>query len=236
MSSASLEPAVSGPDGPCVDKGEQPGPSPEQERTVLGLIRALQTGELQGAALSTADRRRVIEHLWTEGYSVPETAEALKLSERTVQRDRRFIREANAIQRTPALVAETVGAVIRQAEAVVGRLRRISRERDTLPPARIDAEKACWAVTKELAETLQSIGYLPTAAQEFKGQVTHTVGPQIQEMHVQLLQLEQVLADVGVQDDSLRRELASAKQELDRLAMAGKVDELKQAVAKEVQP
>jgi DNA-binding CsgD family transcriptional regulator len=210
-------------------------PAAEQERTVLGLIRALQGGELLGAALSTPDRRRVIEHLWTEGYSVPETAEVIKISERTVQRDRKSIREANAVQRTPALVSETVGALLRQAEAVVGRLRRISRERDTLPPARIDAEKACWVVTKELAETLQSLGYLPTAAQEFKGQVTHSVIADISEMHVQVLQLEQLITDVGVQDPVLLQQLTDAKQELARLSLAGKIGDVALSVAKEAQ-
>ena len=196
------------------------------ERSVLGTIRLLHSGDLSGASLSTQDRRRVVEHLWSEGYSVPETSDILKVSERTVQRDRRSIREANAVERTPALVGETVGALMRHAEGSVARLRRIARERDAEASTRIDAERASWEILKEMTEMLQALSYLPTAAQEVRGQVTHTVAPSFEQLRAELDQIGRMLEESGVEDPAFKEEAIAVTRELERLALADRIRSL----------
>ncbi|MFM9996707.1 MAG: ECF-type sigma factor, partial [Phycisphaerales bacterium] len=119
-------------------RDRQPGPEPRSsDRTVLGLIKDLQAGHVSGGALAAGDRRRVVEHLWAEGYSVPEIAEVVKATERTVHRDRQAIRQANALDIHDGLVPEMVGGLVRQAEVAIGRLRRVARDRETAAATKV---------------------------------------------------------------------------------------------------
>ncbi len=147
----------------------------ESERSVLDLIRGLQSGSTSGASLTPGDRRRCVEHLSAEGYSAAEISDILKVSQRTIARDRTVIRQHNALERDPKLTAEMVGYLVQQAEQGVSRIRRVIRDSHTSPGVKIDGERACWLITKELVERLQSLGYLPTAATEIRGELTHHV-------------------------------------------------------------
>lgn len=133
------------------------------ERTVLSLIRDVREGRMSGVMLHRDDRLRVVEHLTAEGYTGPEIAEVLKVSERTVIRDRIAVREMNALLPSPELVGQVVGHLVRGAEQAIGRLRRIGREAGIKPAERIEAERVTWQIQRELVVTLQGLGYLPTA-------------------------------------------------------------------------
>ncbi len=178
----------------------EPGGHEEQShRSVLSLIRALQSGQVAG--LSPEDRRRVVEHLWGDGYSVPETAEIVKASERTILRDRVAIKAANAIRPDESFISETVGALVRQADLVVGRLRRIARDKQTAAAVKVDAEVGCWTITRDLIQSLQSLGYLPTAPRQFQGELTHRTEdvPSYDELQAELDRVERIVAgDVEV--------------------------------------
>lgn len=137
-------------------KGESP--------SVLGTIRALHAGTVKGRSLSVEDRQRLVEHLTIEGYSTADTAEILGLSERTIERDRRAVRHANALRSDPTFIRETIGQLVMQADASAGRLKRLARERTASPMARIEAEYAAWRVQRELIALLQRLGYLPMAS------------------------------------------------------------------------
>lgn len=142
------------------------------ERTSLALIRDLREGRRSGLMLGVDDRRRVVEHLTAEGYSSAEIAEVLKIGERTVCRDRAAVRELNAIVPRDSMLPEVVGQLLRTAEQVTGRLRRISREAGIKPADRIEAEKAIWAVSRECVVSLQGLGYLPTAPTQVMAHVS----------------------------------------------------------------
>ena len=131
--------------------------------SVLSLIRRLRDGTLTPGSLDSENRRRCVEHLTGEGYSLTEIGEILSVSERTIARDRKAIRRANALTPDPQLADEMVGHLVREAEVSVSRIRRITREKSTPSSARIDGERACWTIAKDLVETLQRLGYLPTA-------------------------------------------------------------------------
>ncbi len=122
--------------------------SRESERSVLDLIRGLQAGSTSGASLTPGDRRRCVEHLSAEGYSAAEISEILKVSQRTIARDRTVIRQHNALERDPKLTAEMVGYLVQQAEQGVGRIRRVIRDSHTSPGVKIDGERACWLISR----------------------------------------------------------------------------------------
>jgi hypothetical protein len=165
----------------------------------IATLRALQSGELSGSTLSTGDRRRVVEHLWAEGYSVTETAEIVRVCERTIHRDRACLKQANAIRPDPGFIPEMVGSLVRQAEQSVTRLRRLSRDKGAAASAKIEAELGCWSVSRELVSTLQSLGYLPSAPKVFQAELTHRVEevPSYDELQQELARVGQILAADG---------------------------------------
>lgn len=192
-------------------------------RTTLSILRAVQSGELSGHTLSAGDRKRVVEHLWAEGYSVAETSEIVKVSERTILRDRAAIRASNSIEPDEKLVPELVGGLLRQAEQTIGRLRRVSRDKGTQPAAKIEAELGCWSVTKELIETLQTLGYLPSAPKVFQGELTHRVdeAPSYQELQAELDRVGHIVAAGG--DAEVLEQVGQIKDTVTRLTLGAQL-------------
>jgi DNA-binding CsgD family transcriptional regulator len=178
--------------------GADPGPGEAGDpRTVLSLIRDLQAGRVAGSSLSTSDRRRVVEQLALEGYSVAEIAEILKVSERTIARDRAAVRATHALSPSPELVRESAGMLVRQAEAGIGRLRKLGRDRDVPAAVKVQAEMAAWAISKDVVSKLQSLGYLPTAATRIEATLDARVetdsAPSYGDLQQELDRLERIL-------------------------------------------
>ena len=104
---------------------ESPVPADEpanEAEPVLTLIKQIKENKIDPAMLSAADRRRCVEVLWGEGYTVAETAQILKRGERTIHRDRSELRAAHALHVHPQFAPQMAGELIRQAEGSVGRL------------------------------------------------------------------------------------------------------------------
>lgn len=197
------------------------GPASGGERTVLALIRALQAGEAGG--LSSDDRRRVVEHLWADGYSASETAEIVKTSERTVLRDRAAIKQANAVRPDEGFIPETVGGLLRQADLTVARLRRIARDKVTPAAVRVEAELGCWTVTRDLVQALQSLGYLPTAPRQFQGELTHRTeeAPSYDDLQAELDRVERIVSAGG--DVEVLSKVSSIKDTVSRLSLGQQI-------------
>ncbi len=144
---------------------------------MISLIRALQRGEVSGATLGIAERRRVVEHLTLEGYGVAEIAEVLKVVERTIHRDRQAVRAANALEVTPGLAGEVLGQLLAQAEAGAARLSRIARDSAAPAAARVEAERSAWQVRLEAFKAAQSVGFIPTAPTHLVAQLGPVTDP-----------------------------------------------------------
>ncbi len=192
------------------------------DRSVLSVIRDIQQGALDPRSLGVEDRRRCVEHLTGEGYSLAEIAEILKVTERTIARDRSAVRQSNAIQADENITGEMVGQLVLQADTTINRIRRITRDGDTPPAARIEGEKACWVVARDLVQKLQSLGYLPNAPQEIHGQMTHQVEhvPAFGQMNEEVTRLELIVNQhvlAGDQDQQpLLEQLALVKDQVTR--------------------
>ena len=192
------------------------------DRSVLSVIRDIQQGALDPRSLGLEDRRRCVEHLTGEGYSLAEIAEILKVTERTIARDRSAVRRSNAIERDEDITGEMVGQLVTQADTTINRIRRVTRDSDTPPAARIEGEKACWVIARDLIQKLQSLGYLPNAPQEIRGQMTHQVEhlPAFGQMNEEVTRLEIIVnqhVEAGEADQqSLLEQLASVKEQVTR--------------------
>ena len=157
-------------------------------------------------------------HLSAEGLSVPEIAQVLKRSERTIARDRKAIQEANALQQDPRFAGEMAGVLINEAEACISHIRRAVRAADTLPAVRVEAERASFEIRRELCRLLQSLGFLPTTAHRVEDHLTHGYAepPSFEELETEL----QRLHEVEISDPRVVRELADLQDRFGRARLA----------------
>lgn len=168
-----------------------------EERSVLDLIMLIKQGATDPKILSAHDRQACVVHLTAEGLSVPEIAQFLKRNDRTITRDRKAIQEAAALNHDPSLAGRLAGQLVTEAALCIDRIRRVSRDRDTPPAVKVDAEKNCFHILSELVQRLQTLGYLPTATQQLA--LTHSVGelPTVDSLDAELGRLKVLAQEHG---------------------------------------
>lgn len=172
--------------------------SPPQ-RGVIDILGQIKARELNPQALSKTERKLCVQHLSAEGLAVPEVAQVLGVAERTIARDRKVIQEEAALEHDPRLASLMAGRLASEAELVIQRIRRVARDREAPHAVRVEAEKSCFAVMVGLTESLQSLGYLPTAAQQIEADVRHgsAAVPGYQELSVEIDRLEAIAEETG---------------------------------------
>lgn len=189
-------PALSTPDA---SDSEQDSGAPASERTgrALELLAQVRTGAVPGSMLAPPERRGLVTLLTADGASVPEIAQILQVSDRTIERDRREIRTSSAIAKDPQLVGEMVGRLMAEAELTVQRIRRTARERDVDPGVKVDAEHKCYSIIQDLVRTLQGLGYLPTAAHRLEADLAHHTAslPPAEEVVIEYQRLRELAPD-----------------------------------------
>jgi hypothetical protein len=204
------------------------------ERSVLDMITQIRSGDLDPKTLAPADRQACVAHLCAEGLCVPEIAQFLKHSDRTITRDRRAIQEAAALTHDPQLAGRIAGQLVQEAMVCMDRIRRVSRDRETPPAVKVEAERFCFQILSELTQLLQSLGYLPTAAQRVEADLTHHAAevPTLEAIGAKVKSLTE-LAEFHVGDVPGVKQLI---EEFNRAALAIKVDETAAKVGKGTQP
>ncbi len=212
---------------------------PDDKPTVLSVIRGLQDGTVSAKSLSITSRRACVEHLTGEGYSVVEIAEILKVSERTVARDRQAIHVANAVQRDPALVGLVVGRLMHETDLSISRMRRVAREKKTAASVKVEAEHRCYQVYSDFVQSLQRLGYLPTAAHEIRADLTHHVDhpSSFEETLEELAQLELALAAAAsTPNESTQLQITELKTDLRKYSVSEKLSSVKQSIQQKERP
>lgn len=180
----------------------KPDPEPDEpvesdHATVLDILRAIKSGQINPRNVRPDDRRLCVAHLVGEGLSVSEVAHVLRISVRTVARDRRAINEENAIQPDARLAGLYAGRLAAEAEATIGRIRRVTRDKDTPQAVKIDGEFKCYDILDRFMQRLQSMGYLPMAAHRIQADLTHNTGDisSLAELKAELTRLESIDAE-----------------------------------------
>lgn len=210
------------------------GHTPPDGDSVISLIRQIQQGQLSARNLSMDDRQRCVEHLTGEGYSVAEMSEILKFNKRTIARDRAEVRRANALYRSPGMAEEYAGYAVAQAEQSIHRLMKLYRDRSTDTRDRIECIRASWTITNQLLERLQSLGFLPNAATEIHGHITHHVNslPDSAQIQEELRRLEVITKDGNVaignaeQRKALLGEIDTMNRQAEQLVLVDRIDQI----------
>jgi transposase len=196
------------------------------------LLQRIKSGEIDGKSLDQTARRTIAVYLLSEGYSVQETAEILKVSDRTIERDKKAFRQANAIERDPSLVKEMAGRLITEAELCVHRIRKFARDKDAAPGVKIEAEHRCYQIIADEIQRLQGLGYLPTAAQKIEADLTHYAGqvPDLATLRSQVDQLKEIASTTSPES---RKQLCALEDEVKRAELASSIDQLKSQLDEE---
>jgi len=148
--------------------------SPEsKELRCLDILKAIKAETLDPASLLPDERRPLVAILMAEGQSTAEIAHLLQTSDRTIERDKKTIRENNAISQDPELANIMAGRLVDDAQICIQRIRKFQRDRNCPPASKIEGEKACFQITNDMVERLQSMGYLPTASKKLEADLVH---------------------------------------------------------------
>lgn len=139
----------------------------------LDLLKGIKADTLDSASLLPDERRPLVSILMAEGQSTAEIALLLKTSDRTIERDKKAIRENNAISQNPELADIFAGRLVEEAQICIQRIRKFERGSNCPPAAKIEGEKVCFQIFNNLTERLQSMGHLPIAAKKLEADLVH---------------------------------------------------------------
>ena len=213
---------------PVPAKGQDDGQS------VIAVIKGIRSGGVNPKRIDQDLRRRCTEYLSLEGYSVPEMAGILGISDRTVSRDRDAIRRTNALKPDAGFVEQMVGRLVQEADVAITRTRRAVRGKDATVADKLTAEKNCWQIVSELVENLRRVGYLPSAAVEFRGDVTHRVGlPATGDILAEIERVKAIGLETGSKNPEVLDALAVVTQDVEKLAVVEKTKALVERIETE---
>lgn len=200
----------------------------EHATSTISLLRDIQSGKLDPKCIDVSQRQQLVEFLLGDGYTVAEMAQILRVADRTIERDKKAIREAHAIERDPKLVGQMVGRLISEAELAVQRIRKALREKDVAPALRVDGEQRCFQIVNDLVARLQRVGYLPTATHKVEAELTHNMGelPDLPSMQSELQRLKQIQASTGNEHVQLNQ----LEEEITRAGIAARLEDAAQAI------
>ncbi len=111
--------------------------------------------------LSATERRRCVQYLVDQGASSEEMAARLKVSVRTITRDRAWLREQEvSLVETVDEVQEVLGSLIGLAESLKEKARRGAARAQNGSPAQVAFLKLQWQIANDLLEKLKELGVI----------------------------------------------------------------------------
>jgi len=212
-------------------------PHDTEERT-LSLLQKIQAATVDPRCIRPADRRLLVNHLMADGYSTAEIAQILKVSDRSIERDKKAIREANALSAGPELVEQMAGRLVFEAELSVQRIRKTARDKNTPQAVKVDGEHRCYQIISDMTARLQSLGYLPIAAQRLQADFTHSIGqiPDFAQMQAELQRLRQITGETQGTDPKLIEQLSEVETQIVKAKLANRIENISKIVeSKEIQ-
>lgn len=154
----------------------------------LDLLQKIKNGQINPKSIGKEERRLLVRFLKDEGQTTAEIAHLLKRSDKTIERDKKALNEENTLTKDPKLLGQMGGRLLTETELCMERIRKSARGKDTPASVKVDAEHRCFQIFEKTIERLQSLGFLPTAAQKVTAELTY----QIEEV----LTLEQIDKEV----------------------------------------
>ena len=198
------------------------------DTNAIEVLRLIQSGQLDAKAIDGDDRRQLVEYLLAEGYSKAEMAAILKVSQRTVERDQKTLRQANAIEHEPKMAGRMAGRLIGEAELAIQQIRRICRDKAVGAAVKVDGHHRCYQIAGDLAVKLQGLGYLPTATAKVEAALVHHVGgiPTLEQIEMEHKRLAANLTTAVGNDQEVGHRVLELGGKITRAQLATEVDQL----------
>jgi len=225
---------------PQTQENRQPSdntPRDTEERT-LSLLQKIQAGTVDPKCIRPAERRLIVSYLMADGYSTADMAQILKVSDRSIERDKKAIREANALAADPELVEQMVGRLVCEAELSIQRIRKAARDKNTPQAVKVDAEHRCYQIVSDMITSLQRLGYLPMATSRLQADFTHNIGqiPDFAQMQTEVQRLRQITGETQGTDPQLTEQLNQIETQLVKVKLVNQIENISNIVeSREIQ-
>jgi len=167
------------------NNGHKPSEKDDGLQTIA-LLQKIKNGQFEANSIEKAERKLLVLFLKAEGKSTAEIAHLVKVSDRTIERDKNAVREEIAITKNPKLVEQMVGMLVYESELSVQRLRKVQRDKEASAADKIEAERTNNQNRYQLFKMMQSLGYLPTAAQKIEADLIHHAASSLTLEQIQL--------------------------------------------------
>jgi len=201
-----------------------------EELLILTGLQRIKDGLLDPKTLSKEGRQPYVEVLFSEEYTEMQIAEILKVSEKTIQRDIKDIRDRNSLSPDVAQAKQIIGDFFKKALLHHSRLVRLSREQDISNDNKIQAEFFAWRILKEMVTVMQSLGYLPLKPQEIVSDIYHHQEGGDSRTYEQLKQdlkdIERVSRDTGTLDPKIENGIKLLQQRIEKAEIAENIADL----------
>ncbi len=201
----------------------------DNDKPVLSLLQQIQSGQIDPRDLSKEVRQQVVEALILEGSSVPQIAQILQVSDKTIRRDVAAIKERNALSPSLDLAKKLIGDLTMKAETHRSYLMRLARSQGASVSERSIAEFYAWKVSKELIEKLQLLGYLPLVPHRISADIYHhenedalTLG----ELKNELTAIEGIAKKDGILDQKTKEKIRFLQLKIEKAEIVKDVTEL----------
>ena len=208
-------------------------PGDTGERT-LGLLQKIQAGTTDPKCIRPAERRLIVSYLMADGYCTADMAQILKVSDRSIERDKKAIRETNALAADPELVEQMAGRLVCEAELSIQRIRKAARDKNTPQAVKVDAEHRCYQIVSDMITSLQRLGYLPMATTRLQADLTHHVGqiPDLSQMQEEVQRLKEIQGA----DRTVKEQLNEIETQLVKVQLVDQIENISNIVeSKEIQ-
>lgn len=201
----------------------------KEDTPTYKILQAIKAGSLDAKSLSKEERQACVEVLILEGYEVASIAQLLDRSEKTIKRDKQEIWQRNSQMPTPEFVLREITEMINKGKVHQSYLMRLARSKDTPPKERIEAERSAWQVGNEIAERLQTLGFLPTKPQEVINNLYHhkvDTEATISELKKKVIELTKIANETEIYDEDIKKRIEHIKGEIKKLEIVKEVDDL----------
>jgi len=180
--------------------------NPSNERTsTLQRIADIKNGVLDPKTLSDEDRQDIVEHLWmTEAQSESIIGHFLKVTDRTVRRDKEKIRIRNAKKLSPEGRSSLLSELMQKLTSTHENLMRLARSKDG--SVQENSQSGIYATNSiiEMIKILQTLGYLTMKGQEISVNI-HEEEMTPAKLKEELARLEGIASGKNVSDSEVAK-------------------------------
>jgi transposase len=191
------------------------------ERSAVELLQEINSGMTDPKSLDKQARQSCLETLRLEGYTASQAASVLRVSEKTILRDLKQIRERNSLTPNIEFAKELTGQFFQWALSHHDYLTRLARSKDGHLSEKAQCEYAAWKVLRETIETLQMLGYLPTMPSQFELMVENRNDEQsLEDLKAKIFVIETTAKECGSLTPEVAEKIGKLKLRVEKYEVA----------------